>query len=212
MKVELKKVQETIDFLSKSTWKNIAFARKYFLQYGEETITNILLVALQLTLVKDASNLLNWFVIKQISKQQESEIGMDYEFALHYKSKWFRLPIQAKIMKDDAYPELSHGVENKVTKKKEKQIDLFHEYCQKSNKAKWGLYAFYNQSDKITKLHEYWNCKGATFEDSLLGLTFVPLDIVHTKYHKKKPHVLLDNSPNFMKTGKAFLQDVYFVN
>jgi hypothetical protein len=185
--MNLIKIKDTIDFLAKDMWNKIKFAKNNKLQYGEETVTNVSLVALQLTLIN--GNFKNWFFIKQISKKDESELGYDFEFAFHKSGKWFLIPIQAKIMKDECYPELSHsvtdknGVSNKKTTVRVKQIEKFYDYC-KNDKNKWGLYSFYNYSNNIPHLKNYWNCKDQStiFSNDLLGWTFVSLDSVYNKY------------------------------
>lgn len=192
--------------LGKDTWENIKNSNRLKIQYGEETITNTLL----LSLAK-----LNHYNIRilQYSKLDEAQVGADWEWYVgSYKYGWIRYAIQAKKL----YPSLKYeAINHKIKGSKELQIDALSRYSKMNGAI--PIYCFYNHYPNVSKAH--WNCSSSDYCPELLGWTFSPLKNVYLLKQLKIGKNTFDSLHRFFKALPIrclfkcdFFQQLYFNN
>jgi hypothetical protein len=136
-------LRKVLEGLSVDTWERLRDARTFEIRFGEETITDLLLLDLKRKAFKTTS-------IVQTSKYEEKNTGTDWEWWLGHPGKWLRLAIQAKKLKrKDRYDSLGH----KVSKKH--QVDLLEEYAEANNAV--PMYCLYNHLEKSPTATS-WQC------------------------------------------------------
>lgn len=161
-------IQETIDKLTKDVWENIGLSNKLKTKYGEETISDILLLEL--------AKLNNYNLrIVQTPKDVEKFKGTDWEWLIGSQTYgWIRFAIQAKKADPNSingnYNCLKHNVGE------EEQIDILKRYSNANNAI--PLYCFYNHYPKANQ-RDHWHCK-KPFEQELLGWTITSTKNVET--------------------------------
>ena len=163
-------VTQKFEKLSRTVWDNIWLSNYYRTIYGEETITDSLL----LELVKQ-----NFFNIRilQTPKNIESIKGTDWEwFVGSPRFGWIRFAIQAKklYLKHNSYPNLNHKVG--TPPHDDCQINILRTYSQANGSV--PLYNFYNYYPQAEE-PEHWHCSNP-FDPELLGWTFTTLTNVQT--------------------------------
>jgi len=152
--------QNILEKLASLTWHRIDLAKKYNIQFGEETITNL--------------NLLDIYIYKcseiytiQTQKIEESKIGTDWEWWIGNNNKGvFRYAIQAKKIDQKHCYKLSYKIKNSGNL----QIDLLEQYA-RANNAK-PLYCLYNYLENLV-VNNYWHCCQNQDEEQL-GCTITP--------------------------------------
>lgn len=155
-------IQQTIDKLTKDVWDNISLANQLGTKYGEETITDNLLLEL--------AKLKNYNLrIIQTPKDKEKDKGTDWEWFIGSQAYgWTRFAIQTKKSKPDTkkgdYDSLNHFVGTA------KQIDILKIFAKANNAI--PLYSFYNHFDKAIE-KDHWHCK-KDYDKKLLGWTVTP--------------------------------------
>lgn len=155
--------------LSKRIWSDIQLANKFGINYGEETITDSILLDLA------QENYPNIKVI-QTQKPVEALQGTDWEWYVgSNKSGWVRFAIQAKKinLKKHSYNSLNHKVG--LAPKQKNQIDILYEFAY--NNGAVPLYCFYNYYPNVHK-EKHWHC-AMDFDKSLLGWTFTTLNNIN---------------------------------
>lgn len=162
------KIQDTIEKLTTELWETIDLANKLNTKYGEETITDILL----LELAKQRNYNLR---IIQTPKNIEKDKGTDWEWFIGSQNYgWTRFAIQAKKAdpnsKKGNYNCLSHIVGT------EEQHEILLRYAKVNNAI--PLYCFYNYFPKANE-KEHWHCK-KSYNQKLLGWTISTVDNVKT--------------------------------
>jgi len=158
-------ISEKFEEISKRVWTNINLSNRYQTIYGEETITDSIL----LDLAKQ-----NYFNIRilQTPKIKEGIQGTDWEwFVGSYRFGWIRYAIQAKKLNlsTNRYNALNHKVGEPPYEKY--QIDLLREFSNANDAI--PLYNFYNFYPTANQ-SDHWQCS-KTFDPELLGWTFTTL-------------------------------------
>lgn len=161
-------IQQTIDKLTKDIWGNIDLSNNLKTKFGEETISDILLLEL--------AKLRNYNLrIIQTPKDKEKFKGTDWELFIGSQSYgWIRFAIQAK----KAHPKSKKGDYNclKHSVGTEEQIDILKRFSKANNAV--PLYCFYNHYPKANE-SDHWHCK-KKFEQKLLGWTITSIKNVET--------------------------------
>ena len=160
-------IQQTISKLTTDVWENINLADKLNTKYGEETISDILLLEL--------ARLKNYNLrIIQTPKDKEKYKGTDWEWFIGSQSYgWTRYAIQAKKAdpaNNGYYSCLGHKVDTEL------QIDILKRYSTANNAV--PLYCFYNHYPKATE-KDHWHCK-KDYDQKLLGWTITTIKNVET--------------------------------
>lgn len=166
-----------IEELSRNIWINLHNAAKYNISFGEETITDFIL----LELAKQ-----NYYQIKIIQTKKPSEAlqGTDWEwFVGSGKFGWIRFSIQAKkhYINSDHY-QIKYLVGDVPNRKY--QYDILRAYAISNNSV--PLYCFYNYFPNLDQ-KTHWHC-GESFDAELLGWSFTTLfniEKISSTYTKK---------------------------
>lgn len=182
-------ITQEFEKLSKEVWKNIFLAKKYGILYGEETITDYLLLELS------KLDLFNIRIL-QLPKVEEANKGADWEWFVgskHYG--WIRFAIQAKKLnlKDGSYSSLNHKVGKPPNQSS--QFAILEKYS-KTNKV-IPFYSFYNYFEQA-EVPRHWHCS-EPFDKELLGWTFTTLSNVK-KALSTRGHRKFDNIHKYEKT------------
>lgn len=153
---------EHFEEIANNTWINLKDAKRLGIFYGEETITNnILLYLARLNLPS--------IKIIQTPKNIEAKQGTDWEWWIGSKNiGWLRYAVQAKKLYKPYYDQLNH----KVGKEKKCQNIILKEYAE-ANKA-IPLYALYNYIE-LDNYKQFWNCKNSEPVVTQFGCTVTPL-------------------------------------
>jgi hypothetical protein len=160
-------IQETISRLTIDLWDNIALSEQLKTKYGEETISNILLLEL--------AKLRNYNVrIIQTPKDKEKVKGTDWEWFIGSQAYgWTRFAVQAKKgdPKNNGYYNcLGHIVDS------ERQIDILKRFAKANNAI--PLYTFYNHVKNANEA-DHWHCK-QPYSQKLLGWTITSIENVES--------------------------------
>src|ERR1035437_3427378 len=158
-------IPEKFEELTRLIWTNLNLANRYGTIYGEETISDSIL----LELAKQ-----NYFNIRilQTPKPLESIQGTDWEWYVgSYTYGWIRYAIQAKKLnfKTNKYDNLNHKIGQAPNA--EFQIKLLRTFANANGAV--PLYNFYNYYPGATA-KDHWQCD-QSFDKELLGWTFTPL-------------------------------------
>ena len=158
-------IHKKFEELSKTIWTNIELSNRYRTIYGEETITDSIL--LELAKLESIN-----IRIVQTPKFIEKDQGTDWEWFVGSKRYgWIRFALQAKklSLKTHVYDQLNHKVGKLLNARL--QIDLLKDFAKANNAV--PLYTFYNNyPDGLESSH--WHCP-EPFERELMGWTFTPL-------------------------------------
>lgn len=136
--------------LARTTWRRRGNAKVRKLSFGEESITETILMDLAETFPGSLS-------IVPFSKPKEGKVGADWAWLFRDKGGTHNLPmlVQAKALdlSDFEYPEIKRHVGNMKTgrvKRPTRQIDLLIKTAQKLG---WpAIYAFYNHLDDVSRI------------------------------------------------------------
>ena len=157
---------------SRETWRRLSYVRDSSksrgvlgpVRYGEETITDLLMMRLYLGGFTVA-------LFEQTSRPDESVWGTDFELWIGSdQTGWFRFAIQSKRidLKDDRYPKFTQ--KNSIGK----QVNLLQTYAEKNAAA--PLYCLYNFTDDVDG-SKHWHCcdTNRSCDVEELGSTVTPL-------------------------------------
>ena len=169
----LQKLGAMFESQSKDTWERLGYVKESFtnsgvlgpVRFGEETITNILMMDLYLR-----GSALTFF--EHTSRAKESKSGTDFELWIGSRVLgWFRFALQAKKLdlRTNRYSSLKHGDPNRP------QINLLRRYSQ--NNRACALYCLYNYTDTADKYY-HWHCCDRSADVTELGCTVTPLSNV----------------------------------
>ena len=155
-------LQQTISKLTTDVWENINLADQLNTKFGEETISDILLLEL--------ARLKNYNLrIIQTPKDKEKYKGTDWEWFIGSQAYgWIRFAIQAKKANPKYkgyYSCLAHKVNTEL------QVDILKKYAKNNNAV--PLYSFYNYFPNANQ-KEHWHCK-KDFNQQLLGWTLTSI-------------------------------------
>jgi hypothetical protein len=154
--------QELFEYIARVTWHTIANAHARRIQYGEDAITSVNLVAL------DSFPSRQVFV--QDTRADESRKGCDFELWVGDNFKgWRRYAVQAKKIQASTskYRKLDH----RIGKSGKLQIDILRAYS--SANGALPLYCLYNYSKGLCN----WSC-GMPEDREQLGCSVVPIQVI----------------------------------
>lgn len=155
----------TLETLAVDTWERLRDARALGILFGEETITDILLLDLK----RKASPRSR---VIQTPKSKEKDNGTDWEWWLGSNRRgWIRLAIQAKKLhlEKGKYTTLSHKVGTQL------QINLLEKYALANHAI--PAYVLYNHlSPSIAT--KGWNCCDSEIDVRQLACTVTPSSVV----------------------------------
>jgi len=163
-------IREKFEDITRRIWTDINLSSRYGTLYGEETITDSILLDLA------KQNYLNIRIV-QTPKHLEAIQGTDWEWYVgSYKYGWIRYAIQAKklSLKSASYDSLNHKVGK--LQSDDYQINLLRTFADSNGAV--PLYNFYNYFPSATKA-DHWQCS-KPFDKELLGWTFTTLKNVTT--------------------------------
>jgi hypothetical protein len=168
-------IPQKFEDISRRIWTDINLSNRYGTIYGEETITDSIL----LELAKQ-----NYFNIRvlQTPRRLESAQGTDWEwFVGSNKSGWIRYAIQAKKLNlsTNKYENLNHKVGQPPND--DYQINLLRTFADTNGAV--PLYNFYNYFPAATQA-DHWQCS-KVFDRELLGWTFTTLTNIETAIKKR---------------------------
>jgi hypothetical protein len=158
-----------LESLARSTWERLRDARTLGIRFGEETITDLLLLELK----RLGSGQIR---IIQTPKSIEKTSGTDWEWWVRAPGNagWYRFAIQAKKLdsKSNRYERLRHRVGPVL------QLNLLKQYAWKHGAI--PLYCFFNHVDNFdaAKLRQVWHCCDEKRELQQLACTVVPLPVI----------------------------------
>lgn len=161
--------------ISRRIWTDINLSKKYNTIYGEETITDSIL----LELAK-----LDYFNIRilQTPKSVEAHQGTDWEWYVGSNTYgWIRYAIQAKKIntKSNCYTSLNHKLGKSPVV--EYQINILRTFANTNGAV--PLFNFYNYYPNATE-DKHWQCS-QSFDLELLGWTFTTLKNVEAAIKKR---------------------------
>ncbi len=164
-------LQAVLEALSVDTWERLRDSRPLQIRFGEETITDLLLLDLK------RKNPPRTRII-QTPKSKEKDQGTDWEWWIGSpRVKWLRFAVQAKKLdlKTFRYSAFAHKVGSDL------QIDLLERYATRNRAI--PLYCLYNFA-KAPATVNAWRCCQA-FDEPQLACTVTPADIVrHAINHR----------------------------
>ena len=158
-----------LESLARDTWERLRDARALGIRFGEETLTDLLLLELK----RLGSGQIR---IIQTPKSIEKTSGTDWEWWVRAPGNagWYRFAIQAKKLdpKSNRYERLRHRVGPLL------QLDLLKQYARKHSAI--PLYCFFNHVDNFddAKLKQVWRCCEEKRELEQLACTIVPLPVI----------------------------------
>ena len=157
--------------LSKDVWERLrdvkALARARSIRFGEETITDLLMLDLN----RQAATM---SIFTQTPKQEEAKTGTDFECWLGSDSTgWIRLAVQAKRLdlKSERYASFNSSLNGS------KQIDRLERYARRHGAL--ALYCLYNFSESVNRTR-HWHCCQRPYLQEELGWTLTPAFNVRT--------------------------------
>lgn len=134
-----------IDFLRHAdwVWRRIANAEKYGFPFGEETITEIILLHLKM-------HHPHRLLIQPFGKKQERWNGADWEWWIGRDGNWIGMRVQAKriSLPDEAYKSIFYQAKD-ATKM---QIEYLIELSQKARPQLIPIYTLYTHSNNLKAL------------------------------------------------------------
>ena len=147
--------------IAEDTWSMLKQARKFGVQLGEETLTELLIL-------KFVSCMPNRYKLFQIDKKKEARIGADLEVRIYgHNNQETVFAIQAKkLSQSGRYDHLNARVNSSGSF----QIDVLERYSR--DEGAIPLYLLYNYVDHKTQ--QYWHCCKRPPSEKQLGCTLVP--------------------------------------
>lgn len=154
-----------LEALSEDTWQRLHDAHDLEVRFGEETITDLLLLDLRRRQPRSAE-----FV--QTPKSKEAHSGTDFEWWLGSdRVGWVRFAVQSKRidLRSGRYSGLNHAVAGVP------QIDLLENYASKNDAT--PIYCLYNhRGNVVPSIH--WHCCKYPCDKPQLGCTVTPSSVV----------------------------------
>ena len=154
-------LDDLLKALAEDTWENLRDAKPLSVRFGEETITDTLMLELRRK---------GFTVFKQTSLRDEAKYGTDFECWLGSDSMgWVGYAIQAKKLDfgTGTYRNLGHVVKGP----NKRQIDILKAYAkQRGMTARYCLY-----SHTLNVHSSFLACCSRSFPEEELGCTITPL-------------------------------------
>lgn len=165
-------INKILEKVSQDIWFNLRDTTRAKIRYGEETITDYILLEILRSENKDIS-------VIQTPKITEKEKGTDWEWWIGTeKLGWLRYAIQAKKLDSKSlnYKSLNYKTGKRPFQKR--QIDVLKRYAEKNNAI--PLYCFYNyvSVDNNDDLMSYWHQDIREYQIEQFGWTCSPLENV----------------------------------
>jgi hypothetical protein len=149
----------TFEKQAEKIWNALTAAQSMGLAYGEETVTDNLLLEVQKAHPREVITVPFW-------KPQEKFTGADWEWWLTDGRTWFGLLIQAKRLGRTSHK--YEGLKHRVGKERIPQIELLLKWAR--DKEIDPLYFFYNHDNgRVGSLP--WNCGSMFPSPAQLGCT-----------------------------------------
>lgn len=168
-------IAKIFEEITRRIWTDIHLSNKYKIMYGEETITDSILLEL-------AKQNHHGIQILQTNKLSESTNGTDWEWFVGSDTfGWMRYAIQAKKLKCSTgrYESLNHKVGTQPHD--DYQLNILKRFSEANDAI--ALYNFYNYYPQANE-SSHWHCETA-FDKELLGWTFTMLSNVETALNTK---------------------------
>ena len=149
-----------LETLAKDTWENLREAKPLSVRFGEETITDTLMLELRRK---------GFTVFKQTSLRDEAEYGTDFECWVGSDSMgWVGYAIQAKKLDfgTGTYRNLRHVVRGP----QKRQLDILKAYAKKRGMT--ARYCLYSHS--FNAYNAFLTCCSRSFPEEELGCTITP--------------------------------------
>ena len=145
---------------SRGTWTTLGLANQLRARFGEETLTDLLVVDML------PHQRTRGFWLRPTTKHAEGWCGADLFVALrHQTGRWSRLALQAKkLHRDDYYP-MWKGRQSCAS-----QLENLERFARQFHAL--PLYLLYNHSNTAQR-SEHWHCS-RPFAEGQLGCTLVP--------------------------------------
>ena len=161
------------------TWSMLGQAKELRVRFGEETLTDLLV----LDMLSHTHGLAKGFQLEQTTKLQESQRGADLVVIVrHPTGRCSRLALQAKklFLEDDRYR--SFGDVGKSIA----QLEKLEKYAQEISAL--PLYLLYNHS-RTAQYPEHWHCcrGSSSFDVGQLGCTLVPSRHILRMLNRRAP-------------------------
>ena len=146
--------------VAQRTWSTLGSAKRLRARFGEETLTDLLVLAML------PHQRARGFWLIPPTKHDEGWCGADLLVAVrHHTGRWSRLALQAKkLYPNDNYPMLNGG------QKCASQLDKLERFARQLHAL--PLYLLYNHSN-IARPSKHWHC-WQPFAIGQLGCTLVP--------------------------------------
>ena len=149
-----------LEKLAQNTWENLREAKALSVRFGEETITDTLMLQLRRR---------GFSVFKQTSLHDEAKFGTDFECWVGSDSTgWVGYAIQAKKLgfRTGIYQNLGHVVKGPGRR----QIDILEDYAR--NRGMTARYCLYSHSPRVP--NAFLSCCSRSFPEAELGCTITP--------------------------------------
>ncbi len=167
--------------LAKDTWTRLRYASALAISQGEETITDINLLALKMANIADLQ-------VWKCPKNLEKERGIDWEWWIgSNRIGWLGYAVQAKKLAGKSYEHLNHEVTIAKTPagqvQKVFQLELLEQYAYHTPIKRIPLYCLYNfvpsaiLNPITSPSNVIWHCP-LPFDEQQLGCTVTPLRVV----------------------------------
>ena len=146
--------------LAQDTWENLREAKALSVRFGEETITDTLMLQLRRR---------GFTVFKQTSLHDEAKYGTDFECWVGSDSTgWVGYAIQAKKLgfRTGIYQNLGHVVKGL----RRRQIGILEDYAR--NRGMTARYCLYSHSPKVS--NDFLTCCSRSYPEAELGCTITP--------------------------------------
>ena len=146
--------------VAQRTWSTLGRAKRLRARFGEETLTDLLVLDML------PNQRARGFWLLPTTKHAEGSCGADLFVAVrHHTGRWSRFALQAKkLYPDDKYRMLDGGG------KCASQLDKLERFARQLRAL--PLYLLYNHSN-TAQSSEHWHCS-KTFAEGQLGCTLVP--------------------------------------
>jgi hypothetical protein len=161
------KLSSVLEALALDTWERLRDSRLLEINFGEETITDLLLLDLKRKRPPRSR-------VIQTPKSKEKDQGTDWEWWIGSdRTSWLRFAVQAKKLHIPTlrYRGLSHKVGSKL------QLDLLERYAAANGAI--PLYCFYNYAT-APETNSAWRCCRPAVDEPQLACTVTPSRHVRT--------------------------------
>lgn len=163
------RLRDILEQLSRETWSRLRDAKALNVRFGEETVTDLMMLDLQRTKPKRSRFL-------QTPKKKESVSGTDFEWWLGTDTfGWLRLAVQAKRINtsNGRYGGITHQVAGTP------QIQLLENYAYANGAV--PLYCLYNHTNDARPAN-HWHCCRDSYDEEQLGCTIASLSTAKRAY------------------------------